>query len=344
VGSSLAYYVWRRYYYEEPVDHQKELRSTLLTYLSYPGYTHPEFSEQLTGTKAKLEVNQRDEHLIYFSIDKNDFDEKHTLSKLCLDPKTVEFAQEKGNYHYLGNYRFYGDGALFFRFPDSLFRIRKGIDFTIDYGPYAYTVSDEELLDFISNKSIYGGGYYVTKNGKEMDPVMTMNHGAYVSIKEEPTIKRFTDQLIQGCRTQEEKIQVLLNFVTNRIKYSTYEANAGGEILKRPNEILMSGNSDCSGKTILFASFLEQIGASYRLAYMKGHITVYVKGNFPETNGYRLNVDGEFYALAEVTCPDFKIGETKLMNESAHYFIQFIQQVGAPSILINNSTGVKFEL
>jgi hypothetical protein len=343
-GFSLGYYVWKRYYYEEPVDHQAELRSTLLTYLAYPGYTHPEFSEQLTGTKAKLEVNQRDEHLLYFSIDKEAFDAAQTLRQLCIDPKTVEFAQEKGGYQYLGKYRFYGEKSLFFRFPDSLFNVRKGIQFAVEYDPYTYTVSDEELLGFISNKTIHWGNYYITKNGKELDPVMSMNHGAYVSIKDEPTIKRFTDQLIQGCQTQEEKIQVLLNFVTNRIKYSNYEAHAGSEILKRPNEILMSGNSDCSGKTILFASFLEQIGAEYRLAYMKGHIAVYVKGNFPETNGYRLNVDGEFFHLAEGTCPDFRIGETKLLDERAQYFIQFIQKVGSPSVVINNSTGVKFEL
>ncbi len=344
VGLSITYFVWRASYNEESVDHQKELRSTLLAYLSNPGFTHPEFSEQLTGTKAKLQVNQRDEHLLYFSIDRDILDKDLTLSRLCIDPKVVEFAKKKGSYHSLGKYRFYGEQSIFFRFPDSLFHVRKEIQFIVNYKPYAYSISAEELYDFISNKTVYGGSNYITKNGKKMDPVMTMNHGAYVSVKDEPTIKRFTQQLIKSCKTQEEKIQVLLNFVTNRIKYSMYEANAVSEILKRPNEILMSGNSDCSGKTILFASFLEQIGASYRLAYMKGHITVYVKGNFPDSNGYRLNVDGEFYDLAEVTCPNFRIGETILLDERVQYYIKFIQKVGKPSFLINNSSGAKFEL
>jgi hypothetical protein len=339
-----SYFIWRTFGATETVTAERETRSAMLSYLSNPRFTHPGFSEQLTGTKAKLEINQLDEHLLYFSINKEDYQDQKTLKLLCLAPNKVEFAKQKNGALVLGNYTFTGDSSMFFRFPDSLFRVQKNRNFQIDYAPNKYRVSTKELVDLINNRTIYGGDYYITRNGEELGLTYGMNHGAFVAKKGEPSIKRFVKQLTADCETKEEEVQTLLNFVTNRIKYSFTEAYSGSETLKRPSEVIMSGTSDCSGKAILFASFLEQIAVDYRLAYMKGHISVFVKGNFPQTNGYTLNVDGYKYVLAEVTCPDFRIGETILDEGTIFSFVQYTQKVGSPSIVINNTTGKKFEL
>lgn len=342
--SAGGYYVWSHFYSKPALDAKRETRFSMLSYLSNPRFTHAEFSEQLTGTKAKLEINQLDEHLLYFSIKKADYNDQKTLKLLCLEPDKVEFAKESEGALVLGDYRFTGDSSLFFRFPDSLFRVRSNLKFAVNYDPYNYSVSTKELVDFIQNKSVFGGKYYITRNGAELGLTYGMNHGAFVAMKGEPSLKRFVKQLTADCETREEKIQALLYFVTNRIKYSFTEAYSVRETLKRPSEVLMSGTSDCSGKTILFASFMEQLGVDYRLAYMKGHISVFVKGKFPVKNGYTLNVDGEKYVLAEVTCPDFRIGESILEEATVFSFVQYVQKVGRPSIVINKTTGKKFEL
>jgi hypothetical protein len=336
--------VSKSYSQETPIDIVKERRLTMISYLSNPIFTNDDFCEQLTQTKAKLEINQLDESKLYFSIKKDAFEGEKTIKKLCIDSKKVEFAKLKNGDLELGNYRFYDTTALFFRFPDSLLKVPKKIQFHVNYKPFEYTVSDQELSNFISNKSIYGGSYYITKNGKKDGNVYGMNHGAMVSINNEPSLQRFTKQLIKKCKTHEQKIQALLSFVTNQIAYNFSEANSGGETLKRPNEVLLSKSSDCSGKTILFASFLEQINADYRLVYMSGHISVFVKGKFESSNKYLLKADGATYHLAETTCPDFIIGETVLNDATIFSFTQFIQKVGKPSIVKNSLTNQKFEL
>ena len=342
VGIGLI--VLKSYSQEKPIDYDIERRLTMISYLSNPIFTNDDFCEQLTHTKAKLEINQLDERKLYFSIKKEAFEGEKTIKKLCIDSKSVEFSKVKNGNLELGNYRFNDTTALFFRFPDSLLRVPKKIQFQVNYKSFNYTISDKELSNFISNKSIYGGNYYITKNGKKDGNIYGMNHGAMVSIKNEPSLQRFAKQIIRQCKTHEQKIQTLLTFVTNQISYNFDEANSGGETLKRPNEVLMSKSSDCSGKTILFASFLEQINADYRLVYMSGHISVFVKGKFESRNKYLLKADGATFHLAETTCPDFIIGETILNDGTIFSFTQFIQKVGKPSIVKNSLTKRKFEL
>lgn len=329
---------------EVKIDPVKERRLTMISYLSNPTFTNADFCEQLTHTKAKLEINQLDEHKLYFSIKKEDFNENNTLKRLCIDERKVEFAKVNNTSLELGSYRYNDTAALFFRFPDSLLNVPRKLNIKIDYKPISYTISDKELTNFISNKSVYGGEYYITRNGNELGSLYGMNHGVMVAVKNEPSLKRFVKKLTYNVRTKEQKIQKLLRFVTNRIAYNFNEAHSGGETLKRPNEVLMSKSSDCSGKTILFASFMEQLNVDYRLVYLKGHICVYVKGNFPSTNKYTLTIDDQLFHLAETTCPDFKIGETHLEDGSMFSFIQYVQKVGRPSVVTNITTKKKFEL
>ena len=62
------------------------------------------------------------------------------------------------------------------------------------------------------------------------------------------------------ANNREAKIQRLVDFVSNEIQYDYSEAVGGRETLKRPNEVLFTRSGDCSNKTILLASLLEQIG------------------------------------------------------------------------------------
>ena len=285
-----------------------------------------------------------DEHQLYFSLEKKYFLGDQTLKKLCLIPDKVEFSKFKNGIQTLGDYRFNDTSALFFRFPDSLFNLKKKLVFSVRYGPLTYTIKDSELVNYMTTRSVYGGEMYITKNGQERELIYGLNHGAFVSDKKEPSLQRLVKKITGDCKSQEEKVQALLNFVTRSIKYSFNEAYSSHETLKRPNEVLMTGSSDCSGKTILFASFLEQIGVDYRLAYMANHIAVYVKGNFPLSNNNHIRIDGKNYFLAETTCADYIIGKSVLADESQFHLIKFIQKVGQHSVITNMSSGKKYEL
>jgi len=94
----------------------------------------------------------------------------------------------------------------------------------------------------------------------------------------------------------EARVQRVLDFVSREIKYDLRETTYKFELLKRPNEVLMSGQSDCSNKAILLGSLLEQLGEDYLFVYTPDHITVAVKQDgFPASNRLFLPWQGEVW-------------------------------------------------
>lgn len=88
-----------------------------------------------------------------------------------------------------------------------------------------------------------------------------------------------------------------------------YEATSGYETIKRPDEILFTRNSDCSGKTILYASLLQQIDCKWCILYYDRHVCIGVAGKFQPENPAKISLDGETYYIAEITAPGTRIGE-----------------------------------
>jgi len=123
------------------------------------------------------------------------------------------------------------------------------------------------------------------------------------------------------------------------VSYNFKELRSNVEVLKRPNEVLMSKSSDCSGKTILFASLLEQIGADYRLTYMEHHICVWVAGDFPKKNKAFCTIDDKTFFLAETTAKGYIIGESLLMTKITADDILFVQKPGEDAPIVHYKTG-----
>jgi transglutaminase-like putative cysteine protease len=122
------------------------------------------------------------------------------------------------------------------------------------YNNATYHITIPQMVDFVTMKSnLRGGAFAVTPNGQTM-----ISHGVAVAIKGEPSLSDLVNQLTDKTTSVEVNAQKLLDFVTNEIEYSNAEATSGGETIKRPDEILFTRNSDCSGKTILYASLLQQ--------------------------------------------------------------------------------------
>lgn len=299
--------------------------------MSQPEFISKDFVQQITGTEAQLQLFDMDEMMLYFSVNKKDFDSAVTLQKLTVNPERVQFGIPGDEVMILGEYILKGNERFLFRFPKDDFIVDSTRAVKINLGNYSYTVSVKELADFAENFSIYGN----RNDAETRKDVYIADHGAFVSVKNEPSLNRLTEQIILKDDSKEIKAQKLLNFVTGNIKFSQIEATGGYEVLKRPNEIIMSGKSDCSGLTILYASLLEQIDADYLLVYYPGHINVAVAGSFPKTNSQHFTYEGKTYTIAETTVKGFILGVTLLEKDFTVKDIKFIQRPGVNSQIIN---------
>jgi hypothetical protein len=144
-------------------------------------------------------------------------------------------------------------------------------------------------------------------------------------------------------QTKEEKAQALLRFVTNQITYSYEDLWYETEIAKRAHEVLLSGDGDCSAKTTLYASLLEQCDIPYCLLYYKNHVNVGVQGKFEVTNGYIQVIHNIKYAVAETTVENFIIGKSSIENVSIISKLQFYQQPRLGATIFNAITNEPFQ-
>jgi transglutaminase-like putative cysteine protease len=216
--------------------------------------------------------------------------------------------------------------------PINNIRINPYSSVEIKYASATYNVSAQELADYMTDKSVYSGPMRIfSKDRAQRELNVFGNHGAFVAKPNEPSLTRLAGSLtLSGdSLSREGRIQNLLNFVSGEITYDDAEAKFKGEILKRPDETLLTRRGDCSSKTILMASLLEQIGEDYRLVYYIDHITVAVRqGNFKNLNTLSFSREGETWTIAETTVPGFLIGETAIENKSIFNNIQYVQRPG----------------
>lgn len=304
--------------------------------MSEPTFRCKDFVQQVTGTEADLKLYDMDERTLYFSINKRDYDSSTTLNKLTIDRNAVEFGFEQNGDVFLGAYTLKGTGRLLFRFPKNDFRPDNTRVVTVKLpNGIEYTQTMNELADFADDISVYGG---------KIDPEAKKNkyladHGAFVSVPGEKSLTRLVKLLVKDGSSKEETAQKLLDFVTSTISFSRKEAYGGYEVLKRPNEVLMTGVSDCSGLTVMYASLLEQAGIEYLLVYSPGHISVAVEGKFKNTNGLVISFEGKKYSIAETTINGFIIGNTVLQQKDITNEISFLQKPGKNSEFFDLKTG-----
>jgi hypothetical protein len=315
---------------EEVYYGNKRLRDVIVSYMSEPMFRNKDFVQQVTGTEADLKLFDADEMTLYFAINKRDFDSSKTLELICYDPGLVEFGFENNGDVFLGAYTLKGTERFLFRLPKNDFKVDSSVNIKVMRGNLEYMITPSELAGFADDISVYGGSRDMESGG---DKYMA-NHGAFVARGNEPSLLRLTKK-ITGDETDKQRIaQMPLDFVTGGIKFNTDEAYGGYEIMKRPNEPLLSGNADCSGMTILYASLLEQAGIDYRLVYFTGHIAVAVEGDFSNDNGLVMKIEGKKYSLAETTVNGFVMGNTRLLKSDITSEIRYVQKPGRDSVFV----------
>ena len=308
---------------EEPVEISipSEVKS-VFSYLARPSFSGTDFEKQILGD-WRLEKIYVDTYEVYLSHP--GVAPKSRFSELFHDSQQVEVAEFQNGIYKFGDDSFGGkEVGTLVRTQAANIDIPKDKILQIPYTAASYEISLAEVDDFLENKSTYYKGLRSFEIPGTNSSVS--NHGAFVAETGEASLTRFASQLTLGRNGREEKIQALLDFVTQEIAYNDSEALAEYETLKRPNEVLFTRTSDCSGKTILLASLLEQLHEPYYLVYLSKHIAVMVKkGSFSAENGYELKIRGEDFVLAECTATGFKIGSTFLEQGFITSEIRFFQ-------------------
>jgi hypothetical protein len=327
-------------------------RETVLSYLAQPSFAGARVSEQLLGP-VRLEMLHVPDHEVYFSApapDQTGEAFEAMLSRFVVDQKRVVQAQDDGEGRLrLGKYslRQSADKHFFFKMPVDNVKFDPGAVLEFHFRPATYRLDMRELSDFLQNKSIFGGRMNA-RTGQSRDglPVVFANHGAFVARPEETSLHRFVDELTRdlpanGEGARELRVQRVLDFVSREIIYDLRgEAAYNFEMLKKPNEVLMTGESDCSNKAILLGSLLEQLGEDYLFVYTPDHITVAVRqGGFPARNGLSLEWEGQTWLIAEGTVPGFRIGIDRVREEARLKQFQYVQRPRDRNVIFDLATG-----
>ena len=326
-------------------------RDAVLSGLAQPGFVGTKVSEQLLGP-VHLELWQVPDREVYFSVpapQKLTEPFESIIARFIIDSKRIVMAEDYGSGRLrLGKYSLLRseDKARFFKTPLDNIKFDTATVLKFPFKQATYTLDMTELEDFLSNKSIFGGRINArTEQTRTGQPVIFANHGALVAKPEEKSLRRFVDELTRDIRpdaegAREARVQRVLDFVSREIKYDKQATTYNFELLKRPNEVLMSGESDCSNKAILLGSLLEQLGEDYLFVYTPDHITVAVKqGNFPLRNDLFLAWQAEVWLIAEGTARGFRIGLDRVQEASRFKQFQHVQRPRDRDRIFNLATG-----
>ncbi|MBP6660701.1 MAG: transglutaminase domain-containing protein [Chitinophagales bacterium] len=296
---------------EKPLTYQ-DYQYHAANMIAQPDFTGDSLLYKMIGAEANLEMFYMDTKKIIFSCDKNKLNE--VLSKLAINKDSIISKQPNET-------KSQSDTKIFFEMNVINLKIDTSKVIETKYNNATYHITIPQMVDFVTMKSnLRGGAFAVTPNGQTM-----ISHGVAVAIKGEPSLSDLVNQLTDKTKSVEVNAQNLLDFVTNEIEYSNAEATSGGETIKRPDEILFTRNSDCSGKTILYASLLQQLNCKWCILYYDKHVCVGIAGNFKTKNTSKISIDGIDYYIAETTAPNAIIGEDYWKGKLSADYLEFYQ-------------------
>lgn len=321
-----------------------EIRDSVVMMMAQPTFSGDEFEAQILG-KGKMQRfdwKKREAYFSYPESDQTEFDE--FLNKFFVDRAKVEIGSNTNGEIRLGNYTMTvsPENTYFFKTPIDNIKIEPKQNLKFAFKDVNYDISLEEMRQYTNNSAVYGGKLIAEQSQRTDEPkIIFANHGIMVAKPDEPSLQRLVNELLKDeaiKNDREKRIQRLVDFVSNEIEYSYTEAVGGRETLKRANETLMTRSADCSNKTILLASLLEQIGEEYILLYCPQHITVAVpQGNFPNENKLDFEWNQKPWMIAETTLPGFQVGVTKVTETARLQTVNYVQVPRQKDIIFDAS-------
>lgn len=318
------------------------LQRMAITYLSYPQFVHEDFPRQLFSIPVNVERYHARKKLLYLSVPKDSVD-KQAIYQLADDSTAITFATEDSSGIFLDPYHFTDENRTYFHLLATSLVIDSTKSIHTSLGGTTYEANIAEMGKIFSGEMMFNGPAVAQTHEKNYQgqSYVVGNHCATISPKGEPSLKRLVDKLIDTTDSRETQAQHLLDFVTRQISYT---GDAGMEVFRRPTEILLAATADCSGKTVLYASLLEQIDYPYLLVYMPRHIAVAVPGDFSDKNGMSFEHEGERYYFAETTFKGFWIGQTYFSPPLSEEDISYLQYPGKATRLFDvaNNDSLEF--
>jgi hypothetical protein len=270
-----------------------QIRDRTVMMLEHPTFSGVEFRKQILGNGGLWKYVKVNDEALFWYPESDDSDYEQFVAKNFYDPSKIELAHLDGSQWNVGDYKIPASSAKYFlRTTLGNFHIDPDQTLTFPYSTVTYTLSLKEMNSFMDDSVLYGGRLVASLPERSTRPrTVFANHGIMVARPDEPTLTRLTGELLKDQPAEREaRIQRLTDFVSSEIAYNFIEGSGQRETLKRPDETLMTRNGDCSNKTILLASLLEQIGEEYIILYYPHHITVAVpQGNFPADNALDFN-------------------------------------------------------
>jgi hypothetical protein len=316
-----------------PDDAPLPLSDVLITYLASPRFTHPGFRDQILPPGVALEKIDPYQRKAYFSIPR-EYDSLR-LARMSLSLDSITYGTDAGGNSFIGRVWLEDEARRLFCLSYDQLRVDSTLTLRQSLGPYDYEVSLLHLRDLLEARSLYDSPAIFVWDGPRGRSSIA-NHLAPIALPGEPSLQALVQQILPDSLPPEAQAQRLLDFVCAQVDY---EYHGQYEIFMKPHETLLNGKSDCSGKVVLYASLLEQIGHPYLLAYFDGHICVGVLGDFPSNNDMSFDHEGQRYHLAETTVPGFKIGQTRLEPAITGDQILFLQLPAYESKLYHLATG-----
>ncbi len=320
-----------------------EVRESMVYLLAQPSFSGEELRTQLLGI-GRLEKYRWREKEVYFTFPETPEEEFQSyLAKYFVDPGKIDFGKNANGVIQIDEYKLRPNPVAmrFFKTTIDNFRLDTDQSVNFPFSTASYTLSLSELSNFSNNLQLYGGNLVAKAPSRSDQPQMAFaNHGIMVAKPGEPSLKRLIDTLLAGVGdNREARIQRLTDFVSTEIEYSYTEAVSTREKLKRASETLMTRSGDCSNKTILLASMLEQIGEEYLLLYSPQHITVAVpQGNFANDNQLDLDWAQRKWVIAETTAADFQIGLSPIVERDRLVNVQYVQDPKNSNVIYDAHT------
>lgn len=323
---------------KEEIGAYEKLQRQTINFIAQPTFSGDYIFYKITSAKANLEMYYYDIQQTYFTCNKQDYVPEN-LNKFIINMDCVVVAQLKNNRLELGTKLYTDTSKVFFKMPVSNFKVDSNRVIETSYDDLTYKVTLPQIFNFSNLKSAIGGGAIAISE----DNHHFMNHGSVVAKKNEASLNEFVKQVTKNETTAEAKAQALLNFVSQKIEYNQDEANNGYETIKRPDEVLFTKNSDCSGKAILYASLLQQLDVKWSLFYFEHHICVGVAGKFNESNPHKFKLNGADYYMAEITDPNAIIGVDSWKGEMNETNLEYYQLSDSSSNVYSYKTNKKLE-
>lgn len=318
-------------------------QQTAIHYLYLPALISDTFSRVMWHPAIDFRGLDTKKDLLYF-ITKKELVKADMLNILTIDSTQIEYAPCESGMCEFGGMRGNIDGYYAFRIPASNLKIDTTKFFKYKYNNTTLEMSFQDLVKELDDSVYYNTAKAIDLTHYFGREVYASNIGAYISKKgKDNVIKKLADRITEGLKSNEEKAQALLQYVTTNISYSYEDLWYETEVAKRAHEVLLSGDGDCSGKTTLYASLLEQCDIPYCLLYYKNHVNVGVQGNYANENGYTETVENKKYAVAETTVENFIIGKTKVDKSEIISDLLFYQDPHTSPNIFNAKTKEKFE-